>query len=151
MFLENIWNILQKRKQYSNHNLLTQGKKNTYKILHEFFSRNGFTFWLENPFSRQSSLSCSSMYFIISWHACDTCMRGTFASRRSCSLMMRCCCRLAAIMSSTAVSASPMLLTLLKDVDRRYLVGSWWSWSCDWILWQTHVRQKSDQRGCVNM
>lgn len=79
-----------------------------YSIWHELFSRNGFTFWLENPTSKQSSCSCSVTYFAISAHACDTGIRWIFASRRNCSTILRCCCKLFAIRSIWAVSESPV-------------------------------------------
>lgn len=79
-----------------------------YRIWHELFSRNGLTFWLENPTSRQSSCSCSVTYLAISAHACDTGIRWIFASRRNCSTILRCCCKLLAIRSIWAVSESPV-------------------------------------------
>lgn len=78
-------------------------------ILQELFSRNGLTFWLEKPTSRQSSCSCSVTYLTMSAAACVTGMRWMAASRRSCSTMPRCCCRLLLIRSMTAVSERPMV------------------------------------------
>lgn len=78
-------------------------------MLQELFSRNGFTFWLENPTNRQSSCSCSVTYLTISAQACVTGIRWMDASRRSWSTMLRCCCRLLAIKSMTAVSERPMV------------------------------------------
>lgn len=57
-----------------------------YKIEQLLFSLNGFTFWLENPTSRQSSCSCSVTYLRISETACVTGIRWIAASRRSCSV-----------------------------------------------------------------
>lgn len=93
-----------------------------YKIWHELFSRNGLTFWLENPTSRQSSCSCSVTYFTISAHAWDTGIRWIFASRRNCSTKLRCCCKLLAIRSIWAVSESLGLVlqfTLLTSIFRK--------------------------------
>uniref|UniRef100_A0A2M4D200 Putative secreted protein n=1 Tax=Anopheles darlingi TaxID=43151 RepID=A0A2M4D200_ANODA len=83
-----------------------------YRMLQELFSRNGFTFWLENPTSRQSSASCSVTYFTMSATACDTVMRWIAASRRSCSVIALCCCRFEAIISITAVSDNPIVNVL---------------------------------------
>lgn len=83
-----------------------------YRILHELFSRNGFTFWLEKPTSKQSSCSCSVTYLTISAQACDTAIRCMDASRRSWSTILLCCCKLVAIRSITAVSERPMVNNL---------------------------------------
>lgn len=85
------------------------GEGLAYRMLQELFSRNGFTFWLEKPTSRQSSASCSVTYFTMSATACETVIRWMAASRRSCSVIARCCCRFEAIISITAVSDSPMV------------------------------------------
>lgn len=87
-----------------------------YKIWHELFSRNGLTFWLEKPTNRQSSCSCSVTYLTISAHACDTGIRWMLASRRNCSTILRCCCKLLAIRSMTAVSDSPMLAIFSNQI-----------------------------------
>lgn len=84
-------------------------------MLHELFSRNGLTFWLVNPTNRQSSCSCSVTYLTMSAHACDTDIRWMDASRRSWSTMPRCCCKLVAIKSMTAVSDRPMVLILTRS------------------------------------
>lgn len=57
-----------------------------YKMLQLLFSRNGLTFWLENPTSKQSSCSCSVTYLIISETAWVTGILWIAASRRSCSV-----------------------------------------------------------------
>lgn len=75
-----------------------------YKMWHELFSRNGFTFWLENPTSKQSSCSCSVTYLIMSSHACETLIRWMDASRLNCSTTWRVFCKLDAIMSILLVS-----------------------------------------------
>lgn len=80
-----------------------------YKIWQELFSRNGLTFWLEKPTSRQSSASCSVTYLTISATAWVTGTRWIEASRLNCSVMARCCWRFEAMMSITAVSDSPMV------------------------------------------
>ncbi|KAE9536607.1 hypothetical protein AGLY_007009 [Aphis glycines] len=66
------------------------------------------TFCDEKPTIRQSSISRSLIYFIMSCIACETGIRFTAASRRSCSVICRCCCRLEIIMSMTAVSDRPI-------------------------------------------
>jgi len=67
------------------------------------FSRKGLDFCDENPTSRQSSCSCSVIYFIISSTALLTVIRFRAASRRNCSVTCRCCCKFVITMSITAV------------------------------------------------
>ena len=67
------------------------------------FSRKGFDFCDEKPTSRQSSCSCSVMYFMMSSTALLTVIRFKAASRRSCSVTWRCCCKFDITMSITAV------------------------------------------------
>lgn len=67
------------------------------------FSRKGLDFWDEKPTSKQSSCSCSVMYFMMSSTALLTVIRFRAASRRSCSVTRRCCCKFVITMSITAV------------------------------------------------
>lgn len=79
------------------------------------FSRNGLFFCELKPTSRQSSCSCSLMNFMISITACETEIRLIAASRRSCSVIWRCCCKLEIIMSITAVSDRPILKGVVEQ------------------------------------
>lgn len=85
------------------------------------FSLKGFTRWLENPTSKQSSCSCSLMYLMMSLTAIETGILFTAASLRSCSVTKRCCCRFETTMSINAVSDRPMVNNL-PDNDRK---GNW--------------------------
>lgn len=75
----------------------------------ELFSRNGLIRWLVKPCRRQSSCSCSLMNLTMSATACETSMRLMAASRRSCSVTARCCCKFEITMSINAVSERPMV------------------------------------------
>lgn len=89
-----------------------------YKMLHGLFSRKGFTFWLENPTSKQSSCSCSVTYLMMSSHACDTFTRWMDASRLNCSTTWRVFCKLDAIMSI-------LLVSLLGKWQRKWEKQKW--------------------------
>ena len=79
------------------------------------FSRNGLFFCELKPTRRQSSCSCSLINFMISITACETDMRLIAASRRSCSVIWRCCCKLEIIMSITAVSDRPIVKGVVEQ------------------------------------
>lgn len=89
-----------------------------YKMWHELFSRKGFTFWLENPTSKQSSCSCSVTYLMMSSQACDTFTRWMDASRLNCSTTWRVFCKLDAIMSI-------LLVSLLGKWQRKWEKKKW--------------------------
>lgn len=106
-----------------------------YRIWQELFSRNGFTFWLEKPTRRQSSCSCSVTYFTMSAQACDTGKRCMLASRRNWSTMLRCCCKLLAMRSITAVSESPAFVQTEKKIAKRLKTRSnCRNWQLSWII-----------------
>lgn len=76
------------------------------RIEQEPFSRKGLDFGEQKPTSRQSSCSCSIMYFIRSSMALLTLTRFTAASRRNCSFIWRCCWRFDITMSITKMRLS---------------------------------------------
>lgn len=80
-----------------------------YNSVQGVFSRNGLTLWLEKPTKRQSSCSCSVIYLMMSLTAKDTGIRLIAPSRRSCSVIQRCCWRFETTMSINAVSERPMV------------------------------------------
>lgn len=104
------------------------------------FSRKGLDFCDEKPTSKQSSCSCSVMYFMMSSTALLTVIRFRAASRRNCSVTRRCCCKFVITMSITAVYAQQKrenlranFITENKRGEKKYTTKLKATWMSDML------------------